>query len=604
MQDQKNLIMAIVVSVAILVGFQYFVMGPKQEIERQQLAAQAEKDPALKGGLENVPSPKSAPKRQDGITVPGAASAVETKANRDAALKTDQRVLINSARLRGSISLRGASIDDLELLGYRQELPLDSPDVILLSPQGGPSPYFVRFGWSGADRSIAMPLADTVWQADRSELTPAKPVTLSWDNGAGLIFKRILALDENYLFTVTQQVENNSGAAVTLHPYGLIARIGLPEISGFYILHEGPLGVFNGVLEEVDYDDLQENEEEVTSTGGWIGITDKYWLTALAPDANVPFTGKFRYNGQSGERYQVDYLREPITIANGGIAEVSDRLFAGAKEVKLLEAYRDNLNIEKFDLAIDFGWLHWLTKPLFKVLAFFYAGIGNMGLSILALTVCVKIVFFPLANKSYKSMSKMKALQPEIEKLRERFPDDRAAMNQEMMKLYKTQKVNPASGCLPIVVQIPVFFALYKVLYVSIEMRHAPFFGWVKDLSAPDPTTLFNLFGLIPFTPPDFLMIGVWPLAMGISMFLQQKLNPQPADPIQAKIFLFMPLFFTFLLAPFAAGLVVYWTWNNLLSMTQQYVIMKRMGVPIGGKQTMTLPSFLQKKDDDKKKGS
>jgi YidC/Oxa1 family membrane protein insertase len=413
-----------------------------------------------------------------------------------------------------------------------------------------------------------------------------------------------MTLDENYLFTVTQQVENRSGTALTLHPYGLIARVGLPETTGFYILHEGPLGVFGGTLAEHDYEDLMDKGEEVTSTGGWIGITDKYWLTALAPDANAPFTGNFRYINQGNGRFQVDYLREAMTIADGASAEVTDRLFAGAKEVKLLENYRDNLNIEKLDLAIDFGWLHWLTKPLFKVLAFFNAGIGNMGLSILALTVCVKAIFFPLANKSYKSMSRMKALQPEIEKLRERYGDDRAKLNQEMMGLYKTQKVNPAAGCLPIVVQIPVFFALYKVLYVSIEMRHAPFFGWITDLSAPDPTTLFNLFGLLPYTPPDFLMIGVWPLAMGISMFLQQKLNPQPADPIQAKIFLFMPLFFTFLLAPFAAGLVVYWTWNNLLSMTQQFVIMKRMGVPIGGTQSFKLPDFGRKpKVNPKDKG-
>jgi len=599
MHDQKNLIMAIVASVIILVGFQYFVIGPQQESARQQQAAQAVKDPALKGDLANVPSPGRSPTTGTGTAaVPGAQTPVDIKADRTAALKSTARIVINSERLNGSISLTGGNIDDLELVGYRQELPKDSPNVVLLSPQSAPNPYFIRFGWSGADPKLTVPTGETVWRADRNELAPGKPVTLSYDNGAGVIFKRIMTLDENYLFTITQQVENRSGNAVTLHPYGLIARVGLPETSGFYILHEGPLGVFGGTLAEHDYDDLMEKGEEVTSTGGWIGITDKYWLTALAPDAKAPFTGNFRYINQGNGRFQVDYLREAMTIADGASVEVTDRLFAGAKELKLLENYRDNKNIEKLDLAIDFGWLHWLTKPLFKVLAFFNAGIGNMGLSILALTVCVKAIFFPLANKSYKSMSKMKALQPEIEKLRERYGDDRAKLNQEMMGLYKTQKVNPAAGCLPIVVQIPVFFALYKVLYVSIEMRHAPFFGWITDLSAPDPTTLFNLFGLLPFTPPDFLMIGIWPLAMGISMFLQQKLNPQPADPIQAKIFLFMPLFFTFLLAPFAAGLVVYWTWNNILSMTQQFVIMKRMGVPIGGTQSFKLPDFGGKPKD------
>ncbi len=594
MLDQKNLIIAIVLSVAILIGFQYFYAIPQQEAAQRQLAQQQAQEQAKqqrKSAESGVPSPSGAPglaKKSAGVpVVPGAPAAdkeVQSAADRAKALKASPRLAIRSTRLRGSIALKGARIDDIELVGYRQTLDKKSPNIVLMSPTGSEHPYYVQFGWSTAMEGLALPNGDSVWQTNNRELTPGKPVTLKWDNGKGLVFTRIITLDENYLFTVTQRVENNSSQEVTLYPYGLIARIGMPETAGFYILHEGPLGVFGGTLTEIDYEDLIEKSEEKKSTGGWLGITDKYWLTALAPDAKAPFTGNFRYIGENDDRYQVDYLREGMVIPRGAISEVTDRLFIGAKEFALLETYRDVNKIEKFDLAIDFGWLHLLTKPLLKVLIYFYQWIGNMGLSILLLTVCVKTVFFPLANKSYKSMSKMKALQPEMEKLREKHGDDKQKLNKEMMALYKSHKANPAAGCLPIVIQIPVFFALYKVLYVAIEMRHAPFFGWVQDLSAPDPTTLFNLFGLIPFDPPQFLMIGVWPLAMGISMFLQMRLNPQPTDPMQAKIFMFMPLFFTFLLAPFAAGLVVYWTWNNCLSMAQQWVIMKRMGVPIGRK--------------------
>ncbi len=584
MDDQKNLILAIVLSIIILIGFQYYFVEPQLPPQQQQQQGQqqgANVDP-------NVPAPKAEGTGQATPGVPGTAQPNQPAANREDALAKSARVTIDSARLSGSISLKGGRIDDMALRDYRQTLDPESPNVVVLSPQGGPKPYFIRFGWSTAGNGVALPDNETVWQADRTELTPGKPVTLSWDNGTGLVFKRVISLDENYMFTVTQEVVNNSGQSRTLSPYGLIARIGLPETSGFYIQHEGPLGVLEGTLNEIDYEDLMEKGEEFTSTGGWVGITDKYWLTALAPDAAHPFTAGFRHSRNGQDRFQVDYLRPPVDIADGATASVTNHLFVGAKEVKLLEKYAEDLKIEKFELAIDFGWLHFLTKPLFKVLNYFYGLIGNMGLAIILLTVCIKIVFFPLANKSYKSMSKMKALQPEIEKLRERHGDDRAKLNQAMMAMYKEQKVNPAAGCLPILVQIPVFFALYKVLYVTIEMRHAPFFGWIKDLSAPDPTTLFNLFGLIPWDPPNFLMIGIWPLAMGISMYMQQLLNPQPADPIQAKVFKFMPLFFTFLLAPFAAGLVVYWTVNNVLSMAQQWVIMKRMGVPIGGGTTAT----------------
>ncbi len=406
-------------------------------------------------------------------------------------------------------------------------------------------------------------------------------MTLSWDNGQGLKFFRTYSLDENFMFRITQRVQNRGSTAVTLFPYGLISRTGTPETLGFYILHEGPIGVLQDQLVEVDYDDLQDAKViKDTSTGGWIGITDKYWLAALAPDPKEKVTTRFVHSlAGKADKYQTDTLGVARNLAPGANITVESHLFAGAKEVKLLDSYSETLGIKRFDLAVDFGWFYFLTKPFFYALDFFNNHLGNFGLAILLFTVIIKIIFFPLANKSYRAMSAMKKLQPKMEKLRAQFKDDRAKLNQEMMLLYKREKVNPASGCLPIVIQIPVFFALYKVLYVSIEMRHTPFYGWIHDLSAPDPTSVFNLFGMIPFTPPDFLMIGAWPLIMGVSMFLQMKLNPAPADPIQAKIFMFMPIFFTILLAPFPAGLVIYWAWNNSLSIAQQWVIMRRAGV-------------------------
>ncbi|MEP2334785.1 membrane protein insertase YidC, partial [Marinobacter sp.] len=405
---------------------------------------------------------------------------------------------------------------------------------------------------------------------------------LTWDNGAGLVFERTYAIDNQFMFSVTQKVRNSSGASVTLFPYGLLSRGGTPETAGFYILHEGPLGVFDETLNEVDYDDLQDDGDvEVAATGGWIGITDKYWLAALVPAQDEAVKYRFMHMiRQQDDRYQTDYLGSARAIPAGGVVESEVHLFAGAKEVKLLDKYEAEYGIANFDLAVDFGWFYFLTKPFFYALSWLHGVVGNFGIAILVFTVAVKAVFYPLANKSYKSMAKMRELTPKMQTLREQYSDDKQRLNQEMMALYKNEKVNPASGCLPIIVQIPVFFALYKVLFVSIEMRHAPFYGWVHDLSAPDPTTLFNLFGLIPWTPPAFIpMIGVWPILMGLTMFLQQRLNPQPADPIQAKVFMFLPIFFTFLLANFPAGLVIYWAWNNLLSIAQQRLIMWRMGV-------------------------
>ncbi|MDP6706493.1 MAG: membrane protein insertase YidC [Alphaproteobacteria bacterium] len=587
MSDQRNLILAIGLSIVVLLGFQYFVEIPRLSQQQAQQEAASE---APTAATPQPTAPKAEVDKATPKTSPGAPAApaapVDTAAARRAVLAKAPRLPIASTRLSGSIATVGRRLDDLVLTDYKETLESDSPSITLLSPTGSAAPYHAAFGWADQDGTLATPDDATAWQVSGSRLAPNQPLTMTWDNGAGFIFKRRYELDENYMFTVTQTVENHSDAAVTLYPWGLVARTGAPETLGFYILHEGPIGVLQGQLKEIDYDDL-EGAEAVTekSQGGWVGITDKYWLTALVSDKERSFTGTFQHFGQS-DSYQVQYLGDGMALPAGGIVETKSRLFAGAKEVNLLDDYRDRFAITLFDRAVDFGYLHFLTIPFFKVLDFFYRLLGNFGLAILLLTVCVKLIFFPLANKSYKSMSKMKALQPEMTRLKERYGDDRQKMQQEVMGLYKKEKVNPAAGCLPILIQIPVFFALYKVLFVTIEMRHAPFYGWIHDLSAPDPLFIVTLFGLIPWDPPLFLSIGIWPVLMGLTMFLQQKLNPQPTDPVQAKVFLFMPLFFTFLLGTFPAGLVIYWTWNNMLSIAQQYVIMKRMGVPIGGGKT------------------
>jgi YidC/Oxa1 family membrane protein insertase len=574
--EQRNVILAVVLSVGILLGYQLLFEVPRlqreAELARQQAAETA--PAATVSGEGEAPRPDAA--------VPGSTGGAQATLPREHVIAEGPRVAIAADRVTGSIARIGARIDDLTLTDYRTEADAGSPPVILLSPAGTAEPYFAEFGWVAAPGlAVALPGSDTVWSSDRDALHPGAPVTLSWDNGEGTLFTQRIDIDDNYLFTVTQGVENRSGQPLTLFPYGLVGRHGTPPTLGFYILHEGPLGVLGGTLKEIDYDDLKEDGgQEFAGTGGWVGITDKYWLTALVPDQKTPFTAHALHALKDGQdRYQVDVLGGAVTVAPGARAEVVARLFAGAKVVRLIEGYGERYGIERFDLAIDWGWFPFLTKPLFWLLEQFFHLVGNFGIAILLLTVCVRAAFFPLANKSYQAMSKLKKLQPEMKKLQERFKDDRAAVQREMMALYKREKANPAAGCLPILLQIPVFFALYKVLFVTIEMRHTPFFGWIEDLSAPDPTTIFNLFGLIPWTPPTFLMIGVWPLLMGITMFLQTKINPQPPDPTQAKIMLFLPVIFTFILAPFPAGLVIYWTWSNLLSIAQQWIIMRRMGV-------------------------
>ncbi|MGB8273635.1 MAG: membrane protein insertase YidC, partial [Alphaproteobacteria bacterium] len=510
---------------------------------------------------------------------------------REQALAAGPRVRIKSPRLDGSFALKGGRFDDVRLADYHASVDKHSPEIDLLNPSGTANAYFAELGWVPSGAAPKLPDAGTVWKADGDLLTPEHPVTLTWDNGEGLVFKRTIALDDNFMFSITQSVENHGTQPVTLLPYSLISRTGTPKILGYYILYEGPIGFLGGSLygnpsfqseRHVGYKDLKEKKHVAADkVDGWIGITDKYWLAALVPDPKATVTASFNYANPGGtDKYQVDTLGAALTIAPGASGEVNSRLFAGAKEVRLLDRYTDTLGIARLDLAVDFGWFYFLTKPIFYVLSTFHSWLGNFGLAILLLTVIIKLIFFPLANKSYRAMSKMKALQPEMLRLREAYKDDPTRLNQEIRDLYSREKANPAAGCLPVLVQIPVFFALYKVLFVTIEMRHAPFYGWIKDLSAPDPLSVFTLFGAIPWDPAQyhlqFLNIGIWPLIMGVTMFLQQKLNPPPPDPVQARIFLMLPVVFTFLLAQFPAGLVIYWAWNNILSITQQWVIMRQ----------------------------
>lgn len=578
MSDQKNLVIAIALSLAILLGFQYLYQPtPPPQSPEQQTAAQGGQ--GASGTADSAPP--SVPGGVAGSIPPSAPSG---EAAREAMLEQSPRLPILSKRLKGTLNLRGARLDDLDLRDYKRTIEKDSKSVTLLSPSGAALTYFIEFGWAPVG-NVKVPGQSTVWSTDAKKLNGGAPVTLRWDNGEGLLFERIVSVDDNFMFTVIQRVTNSSDQAVHLHPYGLVSRRGLPKLLDFFILHEGPVGVLQGTLKEYDYDDLTDEEvpaKKVDSTGGWLGITDKYWAAVIVPDQNTPFQGRFSGSViNTKPHYQTDYLASAVQVPAGGKSFVEGLLFAGAKEVDVVDANAEQHKIDRFDLLIDWGWFYFLTKPLYYALDYFYKLVGNYGLAILIVTVLIKLALFPLANKSYVSMSKMKKLQPEMERIKTRFGDDKTRQQQALMDLYKKEKVNPASGCLPILVQIPVFFALYKVLFVTIEMRHAPFYGWIRDLSAPDPTTLFNLFGLIPWSPPEFLTIGIWPLIMGVSMFVQMRLNPAPPDPVQAKIFAWMPVIFTFLLAPFPAGLVIYWAWNNTLSIAQQAFIMKRQGVPI-----------------------
>ena len=569
--EQRNLLIAIALSVGILIAFQFVF----ERMRPAQPPGLTSGTPATAPATANRPA---APAQSAAATAPGV-TPTQAAETREGAIAEQPRVKIDTPRLHGSINLLGARLDDLTLANYHETVDSNSPEVVLLSPAGTQSPYLAEFGWVAANPEVKLPGPQTRWTASAGPLTPTNPVTLTWGNGQGLVFSRIVAVDKNYMFTVTDSVRNTGTIPVKLSPYGLVSRTGTPHVAGYYILFEGMIGYLDGSLQEIKYSSLNpEKPLDYGSNGGWLGFTDKYWLTALIPPQHEGIKARYTHTVDAGvDRYQTDFLGPEISVSPDGTVESSARFFAGAKEVNLLDAY-ENSGIPLFDHAIDFGWFYFLTKPIFLTLQFFDRILGNFGLAILLLTLCVKLLFFPLANKSYNAMSKMKLLQPEIQKLRERFPDDKARQQQEMMALYKRVGANPLAGCLPIVIQIPVFFSLYKVLFVTIEMRHAPFFGWIHDLSAADPTSFANLFGLLPFAPPAILMIGAWPLIMGLTMFLQQKLNPQPVDPVQARMFMFLPIVFTYMLASFPAGLVIYWAWNNLLSIGQQWTIMHRAG--------------------------
>ncbi len=603
MSDNRNTILAVILSGLVLLGWQYFFNIP--QMEKQRAAQQAQQSQMTKpdaGSSSTPPANTPAPNGPSAANAPSAAQpGSAAPVSREAAIAAAPRVKIESPRLAGSISLKGARIDDLSLLQFRETVDPSSPAIVLYSPSGTEEPYYAEFGWVAASGSSAkMPDQNTLWQQDgEGSLTPGHPVTLKYDNGDGLTFRRTISIDDRYVFTIKDDVSNVGNAPVTLYPFALISRHGAPKVSGYYILHEGLIGYLGDQgLQEYTYkkiDDAKSVSFKVTD--GWLGITDKYWASALLPDTSAHLQARYSSNLVGNiHTYQTDYLQDPQTIAIGGTGSTNTRLFAGAKEASVVGlnfpvggfgGYNRELGLNHFDLLIDWGMFYFITKPMFLALDFFFHLFGNFGISILLVTVLVKLAFFPLANKSYASMAKMKSVQPQLAALKERYPDDKVKQQQEMMEIYKKEKINPIAGCLPVALQIPVFFSLYKVLFVTIEMRHAPFYGWIKDLSAPDPTNIFTLFGLIPVDPTTlpvfghYLALGIWPIIMGITMWFQFKLNPTPPDPTQQMIFGWMPLIFTFMLAGFPAGLVIYWAWNNTLSVLQQSLIMRRNGVKV-----------------------
>ena len=557
--DIKNLMIALLAATAIMMAWQHFYERPRQEAARAQQAAQQVAQQAKE-------------------KVEAALKVNETVAE-DVMVADAPRIRISTPALHGSINVVGSRFDELTLANYRETQAEDAPEVKLLAPVNKNEAYFVELGMLGQQDGLKLPNASTQWQTKDSELTVEKPVTLTWNNGAGLSFTRTISVDEHYMFTISTKVKNESASAVTLYPYGLISRNHPSDEKGDMLMHEGPLGVINQVLEDTSYKKLREDgPKKFDQAKGWVGVTDKYWLTALIPAPEETFTAEYKhFTRGEADAYQADVRGSAIELPVGGEKETTMRVFAGAKEVSKLDHYRDTLNIPLFDRAVDFGALYFLTRPIFALLSYFHGIVGNFGLAILLLTVVIKALLFPLANKSMVAMSKMRILTPKMTEIRERYKDDKMKMNQEVMAMYKREKVNPMSGCLPLLLQIPVFFALYKVLYVTLEMRHAPFFGWVKDLSAPDPTNLFTLFGLVPWDAPSFLHLGIWPMIMCATMVIQQKLNPKPTDEVQAMVMTYMPFIFLFMFAGFPAGLVIYWAWNNLLSIIQQYVINKKL---------------------------
>ena len=555
----RNVFVAIALSMSVLLFWGAFFETPKKSADQNVGKKIEQKD------------------EESAITPTISQPQVKKKITREDSISSSQRIKVENDSVVGSINLKGALIDDISFKKHKQKVE-DKKNIVFLNPANTENGFYIETGWTSLGNTIKVPTKESIWSVKGNNiLSDNSPVVLQWNNNEGIIFEKRIELDDKYLFKISQQVKNNSSSSIDLFPYAQMTRNKIPDdIQNFYIQHEGFIGVFDDELKEDDYDDIKEKKIVRESNEGWLGITDKYWMTAFVPETGKNFKSTFLYD----EGYKANYIiNKPTTInkASSGTNEL--RLFIAAKEVETIDGYAANQNINKFDLVIDWGWFYFFTKPLFFVIDYLFKISGNFGTAIVLLTIAIRLIFFPLANFSFKSMAKMKAVQPEMMRLKELHKDDKVKLQQEMMSLYRKEKINPASGCLPVLIQIPFFFAIYKMLFISLEMRHQPFFGWIKDLSAQDPTSLFNLFGLIPWDPPGFMIIGIWPILMGVSMWIQQKLNPAPTDPIQAKIFAFFPLFLTIILATFPSGLVVYWTINNILTIAQQYVIVKKTTV-------------------------
>ena len=554
--DTKNVIAAISLSAAVIVLYSLFFQ-PDPAAIKQNLAEQKK--------IENNTDTPSLDKNEN-----------FAKLSRTDALKENDRIQFENESVIGSISLKGATIDDLTFKEYNVELNKNEK-IVLLNPRNVEDGYLIESGFVSTNKNIDIPDASSVWEiSGNKRLTSNNPVKLTWSNSQGITFEKHISLDDQFLFTVKEKIINSSDKSYNFYSYGQIIRNKIPEISGFYILHEGFLSVLDDQLIEEDYDDIQEKKFTQIAQDGFVAISDKFWVTSVIPPKGKEFKTTFDYKN----KFRANYIStKGIEVKANSSIEENIQIIVAAKRVSVIDGYAENLDINKFDLAIDWGFMYFITKPLFFVLDYFFKLLGNYGLAIIAVTICIRLAFFPLANFSFKSMGKMKLLAPEMARLKELHKDDKMKLQQAMMALYKKEKVNPMSGCLPILVQIPVFFALYKVLFVTIEMRHMPFYGWIHDLSDRDPTSLFNIFGLLPWDPPSFLLIGAWPIIMGITMWIQQKLNPTPPDPIQAKIFMFFPVFLTVILAPFPAGLVIYWSFNNIFTMIQQYIVQRKMTI-------------------------
>ncbi len=556
--DAKNVIAAISLSAAVIILYGLFFAPDQQTINQQKLLQE-----------KNITAQTTE-----------APSIEETKKvkniSRNDSIKSSERIEFENENIKGSVSLTGGIIDDLTFKKYTKTLN-GTDNIILLNPRNYKDGYFIETGWATSNESINTPNSKTVWSVDgNKKLTPNNPIKLFWENNQGIKFEKHISIDNNFLFNVDQKIINSTSNNYNFYPYGQIIRNTAPKVTNFYILHEGLIGVFDDRLVEEDYDDIEDDKFTINAKKGWTGIVDKFWTVVMVPEENKEFRNEFEYKN----KYKVNFIETKSTEIRANETKSSNiKIIVAAKEVGIIDNYSKTENINKFDLVIDWGWFYFLTKNFFFVIHYFFELTGNYGIAIILVTICIRLMFFPLANYSFKSMAKMKVLQPEMARLKELHKDDKMKLQQEMMSLYKKEKVNPVSGCLPILIQIPFFFAIYKVLFVTIESRHQPFFGWIVDLSERDPTTIFNAFGLIPWDPPSFLMIGIWPCLMGLTMYFQQKLNPAPPDPVQAKIFMFFPLFLTVILAPFPSGLVIYWTFNNILTMAQQVIIMKRTTV-------------------------